>query len=104
MPTPPTAGRYLSFSAHQALTSARGVISPWTSSVLEPDAVEGAKKIYPDLDVLAVGAQGPDALWNKVKGDRGTMSAVDREVLEFLDGVEARYPEGKRALFISFGS
>lgn len=104
MPLPPTGGRYLSFSAHQALTSATGLVVPWSSAVLEPDAVEGIEKLLPGKEMLAVGAQGPGSLWDQVKSDRATMSEGYKEVLGFLDGVEERYPGRKRALYISFGS
>lgn len=101
---PTTGGRDLPFISQQYHNFASGVIVPWTSSVLEPNAVDGLRAAMPSLDVLAVGSQGPPSLWEGKTRDRATLKASDRELLEFLDGVETQWLEGKRALYISFGS
>jgi hypothetical protein len=97
-------GRDFPFFSQQCHNFASGVIVPWTSSVLESDAVDGLPAAMPSLDVLAVGSQGAPSLWEGRIRDRVKLKTSDRELLEFLDGVQKQWPEGKRALYISFGS
>jgi hypothetical protein len=100
---PAQAARNFSLVAHQLHYAAAGVVVPWTSSVLEPTAVEGIQAIMPSLDVIAVGSQGPRSLWEGNLRGRAGLKTEDQKLLEFLDEVEQKRGE-KRALYISFRS
>lgn len=107
VPPPFAPMRCMALVTSCVVAHSQGCIVPWTSSLLEPGAVDQARQISPgDLkDVFAVGSQGPASLWSDggLYEVRARLKGADIEVMEFLDRAERQMGKN-RALYISFGS